>query len=206
MNQKLKVLIVEDDAIIAQLIEHHLMEFGHHVLDVAHNSERALDLIHNLKPDLVLLDIHILGSKDGIQVAEVIRSKYDIPFIFLTALSDKGTLERAKDVRPSGYIVKPFKASDLETSISIGMSNYEMRHHPKELTLETINEVALSDLSNKEFDVLMEMTKGFTNQQIGLNQNMSSNTVKWHTQNIYSKLGVKNRIAAVQLVLNLKNT
>ncbi len=65
---KLKILIVEDDAIIAQLIEHHLMDFGYHVLDIAHDSERALDKIHTLQPDLVLLDINILGTKDGIDV------------------------------------------------------------------------------------------------------------------------------------------
>ena len=204
MNQKLKVLIVEDDALIAQLIEHHLIEFGHHVLDIAHDSERALDLIHNLIPDLVLLDISILGTKDGIEVAEIIHDKYDIPFIFLTALSDKGTLERARHVRPSGYIVKPFKASDLESSMSIGMSNFEMRNAKKEITLDSLNEIALSDLSPKEFDILGEMTKGLTNQQIAINQEMSRNTVKWHTQNIYSKLGVKNRTAAVQMILNLK--
>lgn len=206
MTQKLKVLIVEDDAIIAQLIEFHLIEFGHHVLDIAHSSERALDLIHNLHPDLVLLDINILGTKDGIEVAEIINKNYNIPFIFLTALSDKNTLDRAKDVRPSAYIVKPFKGSDLETSISIGMSNYEMRRKKKEITLENVNAVARSKLSQKEYEVLNEISKGLTNQQIGINQNMSSNTVKWHTQNIYSKLGVKNRTSAVQLILNLKAT
>lgn len=94
MSAKYKILIVEDDAVIAQLIEHHLLDFGYQVLDIVHDSERALDKIHNLHPDLVLLDVNILGTKDGIEVAEVIEEKYNIPYIFLTAYSDPKTLKR----------------------------------------------------------------------------------------------------------------
>ena len=203
MSDQLKILIVEDDAIIAELINFHLLDFGFNVLDIVHDSERALDKIHNLKPDLVLLDINILGTKDGIEVAHIIDQKYDIPYIFLTALSDRATLERAKHVSPIGYVVKPFKENDLFATITIGMSNYSKNDTPK-ITKELVNKCSLSPISNKEFDILIDISTGLTNNQIAEKQDISANTVKWYTQNIYSKLGVKNRTAAAQFLTNLK--
>ena len=203
MQDVLKILIVEDDAIIAQLIEHYLISFGHQILDIVHNSERALDLIHNLRPDLVLLDINIEGFKDGIEIARVIEENYQIPYIFLTALSDHATLERARQVRPSAYIVKPFKEADLYTAISIGLSNFVHRDMKSNICLERINEEALSPLSSKEYSVLLNIANGLTNEQIAVQLDLSKNTVKWHTQNIYSKLGVSNRTAAAQLLNSL---
>lgn len=203
MSAQLKILIVEDDAIIAELINHHLLQFGFNVLDIVHNSEKALDKIHNLQPDLVLLDITILGTKDGIDIAHIIDEKYDIPYIFLTALSDKATLERAKHVSPIGYIVKPFKENDLLATITIGMSNYSKNEQTK-ITQELVNEHSLSPISTKEFEILIDISTGLTNNQIADKQDISANTVKWYTQNIYSKLGVKNRTAAAQFLTHLK--
>ncbi|MDG2449275.1 MAG: response regulator transcription factor [Saprospiraceae bacterium] len=203
MPESLKVLIVEDDAIISQLIEHHLDEFGHQALDISYNSERALDLIHNLKPDLIMLDINIEGIRDGIDIASIIDEKYEIPYIFITALSDKSTLERAQKVKPLAYLVKPFRAEDLRASIAIGMSNYKRRVNNDPLTLDRINEDSLSPLSEKEYDILVELSKGLSNKQIGLALDLATNTVKWHTQNLYSKIGVKNRTAAAQWLVNL---
>jgi len=203
MTQQLKILIVEDDPIIAQLIEHHLQEFGHQVLDIAHDSERALDLIHNLKPELVILDINIDGTKDGIDIATIMEDKYNVPYIFLTALSDQETLDRAANVTPLGYVVKPFKASNLKAAISIGISNYKKQKSKKELNQDIVNQIALSPLSFKEYKVLIDLSKGLTNVQIAQQLDVSSNTIKWHTQNIYSKLGVANRTAAAQLVMSL---
>lgn len=203
MQNKLKILIVEDDAIIAQLIEHHLIDFGYHVLDIVHNSERALDKIHTLQPDLVLLDINILGTKDGIQIAHIMEEKYTIPYIFLTALSDRSTLGRAQELSPLAYIVKPFKESDLQAAIVIGMSNYKKTSQEETITIEAVNKICHSPLSDKEFEILLKAAKGFSNQQVANEMKVSINTVKWHTQNIYSKLGVKNRTAAAQLVMSL---
>ena len=123
----LKVIVVEDDAVISMKIEQDLLDAGHVVLDVVHNSERALDAIHNNQPDMVLLDINIDGTRDGIEVATIINEKYDIPFIFITAYSDVNTLERAKVTNPCGYIVKPYKASDLYTTLTIGLFNYQSK-------------------------------------------------------------------------------
>ncbi len=203
MSTKLKILVVEDDAVIAQLIEHHLLDFGYQVLDIVHDSEKALDKIHNLRPDLVLLDINILGTKDGIDVAEIIEEKYSIPYIFLTAYSDKKTLERAQRLKPMGYVVKPFKERDLLATISIGMSNYNKFHSEAKVTLEGLNKVSSTPISAKEFEIIELISKGYSNNQIADSLSVSVNTIKWHSQNIYSKLGVKNRTSAAQLIMSL---
>ncbi len=198
-----KVLIVEDDAIIAQLIEHYLIELGHQVIDIIHNGDRALDAIHYHTPDLILLDINLEGTKDGIQLAEIIEAKYNMPYIFITALSDNRTLSRIKDLSPVSYIVKPFKEEDLRVSITIGMANHKRKTSNQELTLDTLNAKLPNALSQKEMDILIEISKGLSNQQIAQQLHLSKNTIKWHTQHIYSKLGVKNRTAAAQFLVDI---
>ena len=203
ITDQLKIIIVEDDAIIAQLLEHHMIDFGHNVLSVCHNSEKALDKIHNLKPDLILLDINIEGLKDGIEIAETIEKNYQIPYLFITALSDPSTLKRAAEVEPVAYIVKPFREEDLRSSIIVGMSNYRRSLTNDVVDINRVNEKALSPLSEKEFQILTQLAKGLSNAQVGELLDLSVNTVKWHSQNIYSKLGVKNRTSAAQLLTQL---
>ena len=198
-----KILIVEDDAVIAQLLEHYVQAMGHTICGVSHNSEKALDLIHSQQPDLVLLDINIEGSKDGIDIAEVLEKQGRIPYIFITAFSDQLTLKRVQKVSPLAYIVKPFKEVDLRASITIGMSNYKRLIANTPLTLEYLNMNIPSPLSDQEFKILNEMSKGLTNSQIANQFDLSTNTVKWHSQNIYSKMGVKNRTSAAQFIAQL---
>lgn len=201
MDTKLKVLIVEDEVLIAKHIEDALINGGFSVVGIAHDSETALDYISNRQPNFIILDINIDGQKDGIEVAEIVKSKYDIPFMFLTALSDIQTLDRAKKVNPCGYIVKPFKTRDLVSSITIGLYNYEFKKTDKKLSLEQVNSQADESLSQKEYDVLLDITEGFTNAQIAKKQFISLSTVKFHSQNIYNKLGVNNRTSAIKKVL-----
>ena len=198
----LRILIVEDDVIIARLIKTHLEEAGHFVLGIEHSGEKALDKIHNHQPDLVLLDINLAGNMDGIDVAEKIYGTSKIPFIFLTALSDLNTLNRAMRVAPCGYVVKPYKASDLYSSIAIGLYNHAHRERPDNpLTLDKVNQLAMDPVTKREFDLIVDISQGLTNAQISEKQHLSLSTVKWHLQNIYSKLGVRNRASAVKQVL-----
>lgn len=201
MKESLNILVVEDDILIGRLIEKHLRESGHRVLDIIHNSEIALDKIHNLKPDLILLDINIEGTRDGIEIGLIIKEKYNIPFIFLSALSDPGTLNRAREAQPCAYLVKPYKAKDLYTSITIGLFNFRNRQQDTSLTLKIVNQRALDPLTEREFELLQDIVEGLTNSQISAKENLSLSTVKWHLQNIYSKLGVKNRTSAVSVVI-----
>lgn len=95
-NHKKHVLIIEDEALIAEEISSTLILLDYSVAGIIMNGDRALDAIAHLQPDLILLDIHIKGSLTGIDLAHIIRKKYALPFLFLTAFSDKDTLEKAK--------------------------------------------------------------------------------------------------------------
>ena len=204
-DNPLKILIVEDEVLIGKLIEQDLVDAGHQVLDIAFGSEEALDMIYKYQPELVLLDINIDGTKDGIDVAMIIKEKYDIPYIFITAHSDRETLQRAKKAKPCAYLVKPYRAQDLFTSIEIGLYNFESRKKENRLNLERLNTISLSPISEREFDIVLDISQGLTNAQIAENQYLSLNTIKWHLQNIYSKLGVKNRTSVAKLILDLEN-
>lgn len=123
---KIKVGIVEDEMIIALGITDALKEIGYEVTEPANNYTQALQMISREKPDILLLDIQLSGNKDGIDVAQVVRKDYHIPFIFLTANADAETLERAKAVAPHAYLLKPFRKNDLFTSIELCLHNFSL--------------------------------------------------------------------------------
>lgn len=117
--------VVENEMVIADTICLTLKKLGYNVLPPAPNYNRAIKLIEESKPDLLLLDINLGGLKDGIDVAIFSRSINNIPIIFLTANSDLQTIERAKIVKPNAYLVKPFTKEDLYAAIEIAISNYQ---------------------------------------------------------------------------------
>lgn len=113
--------------VVADLIVDLLEEAGYTVTDPCVTFDEAVEMLQTEAPDLVLLDINLIGDKDGIQVAEVINQTLGIPFIFLTANSDRATLERAKTVNPSAFLVKPFKPVDLVNAIELAMHTHNTR-------------------------------------------------------------------------------
>jgi len=121
---KVKILVVEDELIIAEDIRMMLENLGYEVIGTAPGYSEAIGLMNKDLPDVVLIDILLAGEKDGITFAETIREKYNLPFIFITSHSDNATVERAKLVHPDGYLVKPFEKKDLFTSIEIAFSNF----------------------------------------------------------------------------------
>lgn len=129
MTKKLKIGIVEDEMIIANTLAEMLMEVGYDVTELAGRYSEAITMIEKEKPDLILLDINLLGPKSGIDVAETVRKEYNIPFIFLTANLDADTVARAKVVKPSAYLIKPVTKEQLYTAIEIAFSNYNVESH-----------------------------------------------------------------------------
>lgn len=118
-------MIVEDEIIVAKDIQRILKKLGYEAFDPFANGKKALDAIEKINPDLILLDINLKSSEiDGIQVGEQIHQHYQIPFIYLTAFSDKNTLDRAKLTEPYGYIIKPFEEDDIRTAIEIAYYKY----------------------------------------------------------------------------------
>jgi two-component system, LytTR family, response regulator LytT len=126
MNE-IKVGVVEDEVIIADNILALLSDLGYATCEPAGNYDEALKMLTDECPDIMLLDINLARSKDGIEVAKQIRSSSNIPIIFLTANSDKTTVDRAKQVNPNAYLIKPFQKSDLYSAIEVAIHNFNQQ-------------------------------------------------------------------------------
>ncbi len=124
---KIRILIVEDELIIAEDIRYTLTELGYDVPCIATAYDEAMEMVRLHEPDLLLIDIVLKSSPDGIELARTARSQTDIPVIFLTSHADRGTVERARGVNPDAYIVKPFEKKDLYAAIEIAFSNFMSR-------------------------------------------------------------------------------
>jgi DNA-binding NtrC family response regulator len=127
------ILVVEDEAVVADDLQHRLNELGYEVAGWAVSGEDAVRLAEEVHPELVLMDIRIRGELDGIAAAHAIRDRVDIPVIFVTAFADPETLGRAKAAEPLGYIVKPFSDRDLENSIELALYKHGMDRQRAEL-------------------------------------------------------------------------
>jgi DNA-binding LytR/AlgR family response regulator len=137
----IKVLIVEDEFIIAEHIRKALEEYGYSA-NHAFSSKEAEELLETDTPDIVLLDINLSRGDDGVKVAELINERYHLPFIFLTSFSDGGTLNRVKKVRPAAYLTKPFKKDDLFAAIEIALSNFADEEDSEESVFGQLNSPA----------------------------------------------------------------
>jgi len=126
METKLKVLVVEDDPRIAESLADILDLLGHEVLSVAESGEEAILQLCEEEPQLILLDIQLKGKMDGIEVARLVKDKYNIPFIFTTAFADPNTIQRAIKEGPFGYIVKPYGIKDITAAIEVAITNYRL--------------------------------------------------------------------------------
>ncbi len=122
-KKTIKILIVEDEPIIASDIEMTLDELGYVVVGIAEDAEKAIELIQEEEPDLLLLDINLEGDIDGVMLAQDVNRLYQIPFVFLTSNTDYMTINRVKRTKPAGFIVKPFSQEDLISNIEIALYN-----------------------------------------------------------------------------------
>lgn len=126
-----KILIVEDEDIIAMDIDDRLEALGYDVAGIVHTGAGAIEMAGNSRPDLVLMDIQLEGEMDGITAAGQIRDSFDIPVIYLTSYSDKKTLDRAKVTQPFGYILKPFEERELHSTIEMALYRYKIESELK---------------------------------------------------------------------------
>lgn len=163
----LRIMVVEDQAIVAKDIKATLEGLGYEVPAVAHTGEDAVRKAAETVPDLILMDINLRGEMDGIEAVGRIREKADIPVIFLTAYSDQATLDRAKLTSPMAYLIKPFEESELRTAIEVALWRHgmEKRLRESERRFRTIFENAndeivyldskgiVIDVNKKVFDI-----------------------------------------------------
>ena len=116
-----RILLVEDERIVALAMQRRLTRLGYDVVGSASRSEEAMTLARTLQPDLVLMDVHLRDGSDGIETARAIRTERPVPVVFLTALSDGGTIARAALAGAAGYVVKPYEDRELQTRIAAAL-------------------------------------------------------------------------------------
>src|SRR5678809_238698 len=130
-KEKVKIVIVEDNAVVAEDLSQILTGYGYHVVAVSDNGHDALENIKEHDPDMALLDIHLKGDITGIEVAQIINEKFAMPFIYLSAYSDENTFGAAKLTRPHAYIVKPFNEKELKLAIELALFTYSQEEQPE---------------------------------------------------------------------------
>jgi len=137
---KIKILVVEDESLVARDIQNMLRSLGYEVTNVVSSGEMAIEEASAANPDLVLMDIVLKGELDGIAAAEKLWEEYSIPVIYLTAYADDTTFQRAKLTKPFGYLLKPFEERELQTTIEMALykSKMETRLREREEWLATV--------------------------------------------------------------------
>ncbi|MBO3117946.1 response regulator transcription factor [Winogradskyella sp. DF17] len=197
---KAKILIVEDEGLIAEDIKYQLEELGHTVFGIVMNGDRALDAIANPNLDLVLLDINIKGSLSGIDLAKIIKEKYKIPYVFLTASTDDETLNKAKNTLPYGYIVKPFNKLDLKVNIDVALHKFNSEKEKLTLSRNYVLEKFNIPLSDREFDLLKAFVTGLSYKEAAEKLHISVNTVKSYQKRIYQLFDVSSKVELIKKV------
>ena len=192
-----KILIVEDNPIIAADLESFLSSEGLDVVAVAHEASHALD--HLNKPDIefAILDIHLGTGPSGLDIAEVIHEKYHLPYIFLTSFDDEATLAEAQRHAPYGYLVKPFQERTILATIKMALLNFEKSKNQLDSSRDHIDSISTSPLTEQEHTVLKKLLEAKSYKQIAASCFISINTVKFHAKNIYAKLDVSSRIELI---------
>ncbi|MGZ0016395.1 LytR/AlgR family response regulator transcription factor [Yeosuana sp. AK3] len=145
MNQPTKILIVEDEMIIAANISLQLTSLGYDVTGIIPRGEEALLHIEQQQPDIVLLDINLKGKIDGIETAQIMQKSFNIPIIYLTANADEAHFTRAKTTNPYAFISKPFKKLDLQRAIELTVNRVKNEKNSENPTKEKSDPFILSD-------------------------------------------------------------
>ena len=200
------ILIIEDEGVVAHDIARRLKKLGYDVAAIKSSSDQALHYLQIHTPDLILCDIMIDGPQDGIEVAEEVYQTKKIPLIFLTALSDRNTLDRAKKALPYGYIVKPFDNHDLLTAVELALYKHSVELEKLAITPAKINQITHEAITEREFEMLEDICKGLTNAQISETRFISVSTVKYHIGKLLEKMEVQNRADALHKIINMLTT
>ena len=167
MNRR-KILVIEDEAIIARDIQKSLEELGYEVPDTISSGEAAISMAGEVMPDLVLMDIVLQGDMDGIEAAEEIKNLYDIPVIYLTAYADDKVMERARVTEPFGYMIKPFEERELHTTIEMALYKHKVEKRLREseqlfsTTLKSIGDAVITTDSEGVVTFLNPVAEGLT--------------------------------------------
>jgi len=132
LSPGLRALIVEDEALIAEELRERLSRLGFSIIAAVDSADQGIAIAIRERPDLVLMDIRLKGEKDGLQAAEEIRRQVDVPIVYLTAYSDRPTVDRARGTEHDGYILKPFQRCELQSTIEVALQRHAIRAKQKQ--------------------------------------------------------------------------
>lgn len=190
-----RVLIVEDEPLIAEDLAEILEQAGYRIAAIAYDSSQAIQVLNTAQLDLVLLDIDLNSDLDGIQLGGVINRQHQLPFVYLTSFADRKTIQAVKATNPMGYLVKPFDEKSLITTLEIALANFADLWKDKSppLSLALLNKQLLTAITEREFACLEQLLLGKTNKEIAEDLFVSTNTIKTHLSNLFLKLDVHSR-------------
>ena len=183
----MKILIVEDEVLIAAMLEEVLFDLGYKEITIAKMKLDAQNRLLNEEVDLAILDINLEGNNEGLELGRLCMSK-QIPYFFLTSFSDRDTIIEAKQSKPGNYVIKPFSPEEIVVAIELSLM------HSKSEEKSNFFKVARAfNLSAREAEILELLINRLSNQEISEKLFLSLNTIKYHIRHIYSKVGASTR-------------
>ncbi|WP_462318006.1 LytR/AlgR family response regulator transcription factor [Marinilabilia sp.] len=138
MSDKIKILIVEDEIMIAEDIAMRLEDMGYEVADKIDNVDEAVEWLEQNQTDILLVDISLQGDKTGLDLAAIINERFHLPFVFLSSLANNTTVEKARQVQPAAYLLKPFNDRQVKVSVDMALHNFYGKKKTQEP--ETVSE------------------------------------------------------------------
>jgi DNA-binding NarL/FixJ family response regulator len=207
MNKELKILVIEDEPLIADDITGYLNTAGYSNCIVAYDHISALEKLEEGKIEFVLLDINLESGFTGVELAKRINKDFHLPFVFITSYADSKTIKEVKETHPVGYILKPFNGKEIPVIIEIGYELfYTYMGVAAEFEMSKLNKYASEELTPKELEVMEKIAEGKTNKQIGDELFVSVNTIKTHLKNLFIKLDIGSRSEVLVLLNKIKIT
>jgi DNA-binding NarL/FixJ family response regulator len=185
----LKILLIEDEFIIAKDIKTQLSKNNFAQVDISKDFITALSLYSNNPYDLIISDINLNSDKDGIDIIIEFSKIKKVPVVYLTAYSDKVIIQRAEKTMPFAYILKPYNNNQLRTTINLAILNFKKKFLP--IAENTENTEKLNLLTNREKELLVVLSTGKISKEIAEFLNISTHTVEQHKKNIRRKLDLK---------------
>ena len=196
-DERIHILIVEDEGILAMELSDSLEADGYFVVGIANNGRKALDLFLRQRVDLLLCDITIKGDWDGIETVRRLTTERPIPVIYLTALTDRETLDRAKETYPAAYVNKPYQLASLRTAIELAIHNFTQRTKPVSVTAAPL------ERGSRDRETILQINDHlFVKQNYQFVKINAAELLYLEADNVYTTLVTANRKYVIRLTLS----
>lgn len=180
---KSKIMIVEDELILAKDLEQLLINEGYEPVGICRDYSSAVKAYPQLRPDMIICDINLAGKEDGITLIDELMKLRKIPVIYLTAFSDQDTVDRATHTYPAAFLLKPFNERNLRITIALAINNSQVNGIP-------VNEAVFGKFTKRELEVVRLLADGNNSEQISELLFISKHTVDTHRKNLLAKFGM----------------